>query len=351
MALTFAVAIACAALSSGAAIAGGSPAYRHGQHGDEKDPTSRDGPDDMGAKKDPKKKPSSDGAAGTPAANEAGDAGKTVKSRARRLATLLNDAAADGRAAFLATAEGESIDAAAASLPKDCPPKIRASIDDARRLLGLGKWADALATATDTIAADGRFGVSRLIAARALEAQGRASDALSQQLDPAVASAPDDANALHVRAIVQWGTGNLDAARKDLVRALAARPSDGRILLSFGVLDAERKSFDDAAASLLRATDERGDDVVAWRGLARSMYFSGDWPGAVASLERVVRIVEGPQPVPGGRPALDARVELCVLYADRIADREKAKAQAAAFLNGGGVDLPLDAWLKALVAK
>jgi hypothetical protein len=300
-----------------------------------------------------KKKEAGDGASG---ANPAGDAGKTAKSRARRLTRLFADAASDGRAEFLAAAETESIVAAAAAAPHDVAAAAKKSLADAQQLLAFGRWTDAFAAAKAAFAADRRLTAARLAAARALEGQGRASDAISEHLDPVLAAAPGDVAALHVRALVSWGTGNLDAARKDLVRALAARPGDGRLLLSLGVLDAERREFADAASSLFLATDERPTDTSAWRALARAFWFGGDWPGAVAAEERIVRIVEGPPraaggPAPGRPGSLDAHLALAVLYADKIGDRDKARAHASSFLAGGGIDLPLDEWLRGLTTK
>lgn len=283
------------------------------------------------------------------------DAGKTETSRTRYLAQFLDDLARDGRSAFLDAAARDSIDASIAALPAACPAGVRKSIAEARRLAGLGKWIEAQALAQQVLALDDRNVAARLVAARAVEAQGRADDAISTQLAQAVAADLADPWPRHLRGIVEWRIGRLDEARTDLVKATTLRPGDGRLSLSLGVLDLERGAPKDATISLLAAADARPGDPIVWRALAHASVLTADWTGAAASFERVVRLVEGEKLPPGQvpaeprPPALNERLCLALVYADHLHDRDRAAAHARAFAAGGGVDLALDEWLRRLV--
>src|SRR5262245_48831572 len=154
------------------------------------------------------------------------DAVKTVDSRSAYLASVLADAAQAARGPFLDAAMRVCLDAAFAAIPADANADARAAAAEARKLLAAGKWAEAQAQAARAASLDGRLRAPRLVAARALEAQGHGEDALKGPLDVAVASAPADPVALQARAIVAWRLGRLDDARKDLVHAREARPRD-----------------------------------------------------------------------------------------------------------------------------
>jgi tetratricopeptide (TPR) repeat protein len=282
------------------------------------------------------------------------DAAKTVDSRDAYLAEVLADAAREARGPYLDTAMSACLDAATAAIPADANADARAAVAEGRKLLAAGRWADAQAQAARATALDWKLLAARLVAARALEAQGRADDALEGPLDTAVASAPDDPVALHARAIVAWRMGRLDDARKDLVHAREAHPGDGALALSLGALELDRGDAKGAHPLLMDAADAFPQSAFALRTLARALHLCRDWAGAAAAFERVVRLVEGP-PLPPGQIAVVGRgtaptehLALAVLCADRLDRRAAARAHAQAFAQEGGIDLSLRVWLESL---
>src|SRR5262245_29873886 len=282
------------------------------------------------------------------------NASKTADSRGEYLAELLADSARDDRGPYLDAAMRACLALAVAAVPADANADARAAIAEGRKLLAGGKWEEAQAQAAKASAIDWKLLAPRLIAARALDAQGHGDEAVRGPLDTAVSSAPGDPVALHARALVAWRIGRLDDARKDLVHAREARPADAALALSLGALELERSDPKSARTFLMEAADAFPKSVFAFRALGRALYLCRDWAGAAAAFERVVDVAEG-RLLPPGQIAIAGpgtapteHLALAVLCADRLDRRKDAKAHALKFAQEGGVDLSLRTWLASL---
>lgn len=303
----------------------------------------------------PETKPAKKTTTGTPmgAPADKNDA-KTATSRSAYIARLLAAESRDRRPALRIAAQRACIEKALAAVPPTASAEVKKALDEAKRLLAAGKWAEAQAQAAQASALDWKLLAARLLAARALDAQERCDDELKVALDVAVSSSPADPVALHARALVLWHIGRIDDARKDLLHAREASPADGSLALSIGVLELDRGDAKAARDPLFVATDAMPSDVNALREMGRTLWLLEDWTGAAAAFERVVHVVEGP-PLPPGQVAVAGRgtapterLALAVLFADRLDQRATAKEHARKFLQDGGVDFSLDAWVKAL---
>ena len=283
------------------------------------------------------------------------NAGKTTAARSDYIEELLADEARDRRPAMRVTAQRACLLAALDAVPPTASAEVRKAIDESKRLLAARDWAGAHAQAVQASALDWKLLAPRLLAARALEAQGKFRESLNGPLDTAVSSAPADPLALHARALVFWHLERLDDARKDVVQARKASPADGLLTLSLGAIEIDRGEVRTARDLLLAACDALPSDVTALREFVRTLWLGDDWDGAAAVFERIVRMSEG-APLPAGQvaiagvePALTEHLALAVLCADRLGGRRPdAKEHARKFLNQGGIDFALDAWLKAL---
>jgi tetratricopeptide (TPR) repeat protein len=118
-----------------------------------------------------------------------------------------------------------------------------------------------------------------------LSQSGRAADAIPA-LETAVAKSPTAANRIAL-AQAYMNAGHPDKAIPLVDQALASEPNDFDLRMFYGRLLRDQRKFGDAAQQFLAASKLKPNDVHPWNELTGVLVTAGQYPQALAALDRV----------------------------------------------------------------
>jgi tetratricopeptide (TPR) repeat protein len=226
-------------------------------------------------------------------------------------------------------------------LPTPGPATVRALLAKAHVLACKEDYDAAAAEALKATDVDPKSESAWAVAGEALMAEKKDDEAIKKVFRPGLRALPESARLHHAHGLALWRLEKTSDAAKAFKEAVRFAPENGRYKLSYGELLYQAAREKDATPELLAATGLRPQDRVSWSCYGHALVANQKWKEAADAFETVCALDD---------QAVDEHLALAVIYADRLKDKDRAKAHATTWRERGGKEPVLDGWVDALLA-